>query len=82
MTDERLHTREEVVALIKQHLGAPMTLSTLEKACSDGFGPEPAAKFGKRYLYTEASALAFGRSLHKPPVANKRPQRAKQEQAA
>ena len=63
MTDERLHTREAVVALIEQRFGIPMKLSTLEKACADGIGPEPAAKFGKRFLYTEAAVLSFGRAL-------------------
>lgn len=71
MNDKPLLTREHAVALIRERIGIPMTLSTFEKACIEPTGPKPAAKYGRRHLYDEAAILAWGWS-RLTPVQNDR----------
>jgi len=65
--DKPLLTRADIVRRVREVTGAPITPSTLDKACMRGTGPKPVARFGKRsYLYTEDDALAWARSLINP----------------
>ena len=58
-----LMTRRQFVEFVKRQTGIPLTYSRLMKDGASGRGPRPAAVFGKRYLYSEAAALAYAKAL-------------------
>jgi hypothetical protein len=66
MNSEPLLTRAQIVARVKADLGIPISVSTIEKAGMNGTGPEPAAKYGRSFLYTWDSAAAWARGLITP----------------
>ena len=63
MTDEPLLTTDKVAELIQQKLGAPCPPSRITQDRHRGRGPKPAAKYGRRLLYTSEEALNYGRTL-------------------
>ena len=63
MTDAPLLTTDKVAELIRQKLGAPCPVSRIMQDRHHGRGPKPAAKYGRRLLYTPEEALTYGRSL-------------------
>ena len=63
MTDEPLLTTDKVAELIQQKLGAPCPPSRITQDRHRGRGPKPAAKYGRRLLYTSEEALNCGRTL-------------------
>ena len=63
MTDEPLLTTDKVAELIQQKLGAPCPPSRITQDRYRGRGPKPAAKYGRRLLYTSEEALNYGRTL-------------------
>ena len=66
MNDDPLITRKEVVAVVRAETGIPLSESRLEKLAMLGKGPEPAATYGRRYLYSKDVAIAWARSLIRP----------------
>jgi hypothetical protein len=60
---ECLYTRTELVQLIKDETGAPLTKSHLGKDAAKGIGPKPAAYFGRVHLYTRDEGLRYAREL-------------------
>jgi hypothetical protein len=56
-------TRAEAAEAIRAELGIPVTLSAINKAASLGYGPRPATKYGKTFLYEKAVVLKWARSL-------------------
>jgi hypothetical protein len=66
MTEERLFTTDEVAELIQEKLGAPCPPSRITQDRHRGRGPKPAAKYGRRLLYTSKEALNYGRTLIQP----------------
>ena len=70
MTDEPLLTTDKVAELIQQKLGAPCPPSRITQDRHLGRGPKPAAKYGRRLLYTPEEALTYGRTLIQPLDAN------------
>lgn len=65
---EPLLTRTQLVERVRAELGIPLTMSTIEKAAMHGKGPEPAATYGKTYLYEKETAFAWARSLITPAM--------------
>jgi len=63
MIDEPLLTTDKVAELIQQKLGAPCPPSRITQDRHLGRGPKPAAKYGRRLLYTPEEALNYGRTL-------------------
>jgi len=66
---EPLLTRDQIVESAREKLGIPITKSTIEKAAMNGTGPQPAARYGKAFLYEERVALAWARTLITPVAA-------------
>ena len=64
--DDVLLTRRELCEFVRQQSGIPISYSRLMKDAAAGFGPPPAATFGKRFLYRKADALAYAKSLIVP----------------
>ena len=64
--DEILVTRDQIVQIVREELGIPITKSAIEKAAMLGIGPEPAARYGKAFLYRKGVALAWARTLISP----------------
>jgi hypothetical protein len=62
-----LLTAQRVCKLVEDRLGVPLRRSRLHKDSALGKGPKPAARFGKQYLYDEAEALRYARSLISEP---------------
>lgn len=62
-TDTPLLTRDDIVNLVRQELGIPITKSTIEKAGMNKTGPKPAERYGKQLLYRKSDALAWARTL-------------------
>ena len=60
---DRLLSRREGVARIREVLGIPIGLSAFEKAGANGTGPRPSEKYGKTLLYRESEILAWARTL-------------------
>ena len=60
---EPLLTTDKVAELIQQKLGAPCPPSRITQDRHRGRGPKPAAKYGRRLLYTSEEALNYGRTL-------------------
>ena len=73
MTDPEINdpllTRDQIVEVTRQKLGIPIAKSTIDKAAMDGSGPQPAARYGKKFLYRESVALAWARTLISPVAA-------------
>ena len=66
---ERLLTGRQFVDHVRaKYLGA-LTISRFRKDCMDGLAPKPAAKFGRRNLYTENQAPSYVERLLKAPPA-------------
>lgn len=65
MSDPLL-TRAQLVTSIRDELGIPVKLSTIEKAAMNGTGPAPAAKYGRAYLYEKAPAFEWAQGLITP----------------
>lgn len=65
----RYYTRQQGVELIQAELGVPVPLSRFEKDAAIGRAPPPAARFGRRTLYTKEQILDYGRSLVAENVA-------------
>ena len=63
MTQEPLLTTDKVAELIQEKLGAPCPPSRITQDRHRGRGPKPAAKYGRRLLYTSEEALDYGRTL-------------------
>ena len=62
-----LLTRRQLVELVRQKTGIPITYSRLMKDGMEGRAPKPAAIFGRRqHLYTEADGLAYAKTLIRP----------------
>jgi hypothetical protein len=61
-----LLTRRQLVELVQQRTGVPLTYSRLMKDGAAGRAPKPAAIFGNRYLYSEADALGYAKALIRP----------------
>jgi hypothetical protein len=66
--EEPLLTARAAVELARKRTGAPVTLSRWHKDRMNGFGPEPAAIFGKTFLYRAEDAIAWARNLLKRPT--------------
>ena len=66
---EPLLTRNQIVEVARTELGIPITKSTIEKAAMNGTGPQPAARYGKAFLYERIVALNWARSLVTPIAA-------------
>jgi hypothetical protein len=60
---DRLLTRADVVEVIRNILGVPLTQSRLDKDTMSGLAPQPVAYYGRRQLYSRADALAYGKTL-------------------
>jgi hypothetical protein len=58
-----LMTRRQFVEFVQRQTGIPLTYSRLMKDGAIGRAPRPTAIFGKRYLYSEADALAYATAL-------------------
>jgi len=58
-----LMTRRQFVEFVQRQTGIPLTYSRLMKDGAIGRAPKPTAIFGKRYLYSEADALAYAKAL-------------------
>jgi hypothetical protein len=67
--EDRYLTRRQLVALVRERTGIPVTESRLDKEAMLGTAPKPAALYGRRHLYTEADGLAWARSLIRPVEA-------------
>jgi hypothetical protein len=52
-------TRQQAADYIRDELGRPMSFSTLTKLCALGEGPEPAAWWGRRPLYSRDGLRAW-----------------------
>ena len=61
-----LLTRRQLVELVRARTGIPLTYSRLMKDGAAGRAPRPVATFGPQFLYTEADALRYARSLVRP----------------
>jgi len=64
--NEPLLTRQQAPHFIREMLGIPVTPSRIDKAAMNGTGPRPAAKYGRRDLYTPAELLRWARTLIRP----------------
>jgi len=53
LSSEPFLTRHQAADFIRDELGRPMSFSTLTKLCALGEGPEPAAMWGRRPLYSK-----------------------------
>jgi hypothetical protein len=56
-----LLTRKQAVDRLRE-LGYPLTLSTANKLCCTGLGPEPAGVFGSRDIYDEDVIVAWAQA--------------------
>jgi hypothetical protein len=70
-SDEPLLTVHESVKLVRKKLGVPLSVSRWHKDRMNGVGPEPAAIFGRHFLYRPQDALDYGRSLLRTPTSSK-----------
>ena len=59
-----LLTRKQAVERLRE-LGYPLTLSTANKLCSMGLGPESGGVFGSRILYDEDVVVAWAQARSK-----------------
>jgi hypothetical protein len=66
MDDEPLVTRRELVEIVRSETGIPVTYSRVMKDGAAGNGPQPAAQFGKQYLYKRIDAITYAKSLIRP----------------
>ena len=64
-----LLTARGVCEIVEERLGIPLRRSRLHKDSALGKGPKPTARFGKQFLYDEAEALRYARSLISEPEA-------------
>ncbi len=60
---EPLLTRKQLAKAIRDELGIPIGDSALDKAAMRGTGPEPAAKYGRTFLYRREAGLKWARTL-------------------
>jgi hypothetical protein len=60
---ERYLTRREVVEVIRNELGVPVSESRLDKDAMLGLTPRPVAFFGRQRLYRRRDAISYGKSL-------------------
>jgi hypothetical protein len=67
MSDDEvpLLTRKRAAEFLRG-LGYPVTLNMLVKAAFEGTGPQPAYKFGKRFLYTPDEVLRWAKRRRRP----------------
>ena len=63
MTDEPLLTTDKAAELIREKLGVPCPTSRIIQDRHQGRGPKPAAKYGRRLLFTPKETLDYGRTL-------------------
>ena len=56
-----LRTRKQAVQRLQER-GYPITLSTMNKLCAVGLGPEPAGVFGSRDIYDEDVVVAWAQA--------------------
>jgi hypothetical protein len=61
-----LLSRRDGLDLIYRTLGFKVSLSKLEADVANGGGPKPAARFGKKYLYTHQAMLDYAKELVEP----------------
>jgi hypothetical protein len=62
-------TRAQLVELVRDKTGIPITASRFDKDAMLGTAPKPAAFYGRRHLYTEEQGLAWAQSLIRAPGA-------------
>ncbi len=72
-TPSPLLTRRQFVELVRERTGIPLTYSRLMKDGAVGHAPHPVATFGTQFLYSEADALAYARSLLRPYIVGETP---------
>jgi hypothetical protein len=63
--DEPLMTRKKLAEFLVGQ-GYPVTVNMLAKEAWAGTGPQPAWKFGKRYLYTPNEGLRWAKRRRRP----------------
>ena len=59
MSEEKFVTRLEGIALVKEQLGIPLSLSTVNKDVHFGRGPIADAKYGNKDLYKPTTFLNY-----------------------
>jgi hypothetical protein len=60
---ERLLTRQDLIAFIRQKTGIPLSKSYLDKSRMLAGDPQPDGYYGKKELFTEATALEYAQKV-------------------